>query len=97
MQVDKSVCEVKALYANHLHHTDVKPHPIDNLINYYSSWHKLKKAVAYIIKVKRWLLSKIRKAVIESSMYVSTKDLENAETQIIFMSRLTRLPMKSRH
>lgn len=48
--------------------------PIDKLISYYSDWHKLKRAVAWILKVKEnlWKLKEERKEISKKIMETET-------------------------
>ena len=53
-------------------------HPINQLINHFSEWYKIKKAVAWLLKVKTSLQNKKK---LEKKM--SVEDLEQAEITII--------------
>ena len=63
---------------------------VDMLIEYYSSWHSLKKAVAYILKIKDILLHRVkrRKELIsgdklrESSSVSTQQEDENQDSQV---------------
>ena len=55
-----------------------KEHPLDTLINHFSSWYKLKKMVAWIVKVKLALMKKS-----EGVKHLKVADLETAESIIL--------------
>ena len=60
-------------------------HPIQQLINHFSDWYKLKKAVAWIMKVKSALLKKGEVSAEEKKMCV--EDIKQAEKEIIKFSQ----------
>ncbi len=57
--------------------------PIDKLISYYSDWHKLKRSVAWILKVKEnlWKLKEERKEV-SGKIRETEKDPEKARSKL---------------
>ncbi|CAM4696557.1 unnamed protein product [Leuciscus chuanchicus] len=57
--------------------------PIDKLISYYSDWHKLKRSVAWILKVKEnlWKLKEERKEV-SRKIRETEKDPEKARSKL---------------
>ncbi|XP_035660814.1 uncharacterized protein LOC118405422 [Branchiostoma floridae] len=59
--------------------------PMDALIAHYSSWHRLKKAVAWILKVKEALKQKSSKQRSKTTVNerLSTRDLKTAEAEIV--------------
>ena len=61
------------------HDVDYRCSPIVRLMNHYSSWYRMKKAVAWILKVRE----RLRKYHRGPSTELSVADLDNAETVII--------------
>lgn len=57
--------------------------PIDKLISYYSDWHKLKRSVAWILKVKEnlWKLKEERKEI-SRKIRETEKDPEKARSKL---------------
>ncbi|XP_071948974.1 uncharacterized protein [Antedon mediterranea] len=83
MKEDSRDCEVKASHSTQVN--DIN-HPVCILVEHYSSWHSLKKAVAYILKVKGVLLRKIRGATrshTSGSHRLTVRDLHEAEMLIV--------------
>ena len=63
-------------------------HPVDKLIEYHSSWWKLKKCVAWFMKYKSWLLKRpngLRKPLIVS-------ELKNAERAVLAYVQRSSFP-----
>ena len=61
---------------------------VDKLMSHFSSWYKLKRAVAWILKVRNKLLNKVKARQSNSEMSNSNEtltvnDLLNAETAIL--------------
>jgi len=54
---------------------------LSQLINRHSSWIKLKRAVAWILKLKKWIVSKHHKTSVSKGL--SVQDLQSAELVII--------------
>ena len=54
-------------------------HPMDKLIAHYSSWHKLKRAVAWLLKIKQ----RIKDKVLDGDKRLTTHDLRHSEQAII--------------
>ena len=59
--------------------TNVEPHPLDVLTDYFSSWYKLKRAVAWWMKFISFLQSKKNTPV----PLMTVQDIRNAEVQLI--------------
>ncbi len=59
-EIKEDDMEVKRSVTTNLIHTAESTEPVNKLIQYYSSWYKLKKAVAWILKLKETLMQ-IRK------------------------------------
>ena len=73
-----------AAVVQHKKTNDSSPDPIDRLIEYHSSWKKLKRAVAWIRRTMKVLLSKTRGGQGASEMKELTPaDLEDAERIIV--------------
>ena len=62
------------------HAASVDEQPIDRMFSYYPSWHKLKKAVAWLLRFKS-ILRFGRKHI--STPYLSTKEIREAEVAVI--------------
>ena len=67
---------------------DVINDPTDQLLNYYSDWTKLKRAVAWWIQFKQYLLLKMKKQESEpvkknEHNTLSVEDLSNAEKAVV--------------
>lgn len=60
----------------------VEPSPIQKLIEKYSTWHRLLKAIAWILRIKGWLLAKRKKNPIDMH-YLKTEDLLGAELAVL--------------
>ena len=75
----KATCNIVQIETNV---EEVEPGPLDGtlmrLITYYSDWTKLKRAVAWILAVKRALLKKAKPPT-----YLSTEQLDEAEDEIV--------------
>lgn len=54
--------------------------PIRRFLQYYSSWHKLKKAVAWLMRVKTALLKKDN---VKFSKFLTVKELDEAEKAVL--------------
>ena len=60
------------------------PDPVDVLINHYSSWLRLKRAVAWWLRLKKYLLRKSKsQAVQDESKFLTVTELQGAEEAII--------------
>ena len=57
--------------------------PLNELINYYSDWHKLKRSVAWILKVKEtlWKLKEERKELLQT-IHQTEKDPEKQKSKL---------------
>ncbi len=63
-------------------------HPVDKLIEYHSSWWKLKKSVAWLLKYKGWLL----KRPDQSSKHLTVRELQYAEREILRYVQMSSFP-----
>lgn len=93
-RIDKDDSEVRHATMVHLTNAAENVHTLNKLINHYSSWHRVKRAVAWMIKLKDLLLRRCEKRKetyakqkeqdYESMQTTLTlKDLVQAETEII--------------
>ena len=57
---------------------EITEHPIDSIINYFSSWIKVKKSVAWLLKIKSRLIEKSKKKEV-----LTLKDLVEAEKLLL--------------
>ncbi|KAK0152982.1 hypothetical protein N1851_005349 [Merluccius polli] len=101
---DKDDDEVRHTATVHLTNAAEDVHAVDKLINHYSSWYRLKRAVAWVLKLKDLLLQCCKKKKEQTnvklnkqsdkSMKTSTsftcEDLMQAETEIIKFSQNQR-------
>lgn len=55
--------------------------PTDSLMNYLSSWRKLKMSAAWFLKIKRLLLLLQKRKEIQTALSMSKNAWENAELQ----------------
>ena len=64
---------------------------IDKLLNHFSSWHDLKKAVGWILRVRKYLLQKVkaRKQEAVNDKDTTTKTIMNAKEPVKIVDRLT--------
>ena len=64
---------------------------IDKLLNHFSSWHDLKKAVGWILRVRKYLLQKVkaRKQEAVNDKDTTTKTTMNAKEPVKIVDRLT--------
>ena len=53
--------------------------PLDKLIQYYSSWWKLKRLVAWLLRYRRWLRGRFK----EPNKCLSVEEIKNAEREIL--------------
>ena len=53
--------------------------PLDKLIQYYSSWRKLKRSVAWLLRYRRWLRGRFK----EPNKCLSVEEIKNAEREIL--------------
>lgn len=61
-----------------------KLHPLNKLIDYYSSWDGLKRAVAWLLKLKETLIQmKEKRNELQSTFRKSEKDQTNAKAQMV--------------
>ena len=74
--------------------------PVDKLTNYFSSWYKLKKATAWILKFKAYVMS-CKSKVIRLDKKLTVDDLRTAELALImyeqrqyFGNAIQRMPNK---
>ena len=72
--------EVRRDYVSRSLATRVGEHPLDTLISYHCSWYKLKRAVAWLLRVKARLVRKVRNFV---SSNLTLNELQFAEVEII--------------
>jgi len=72
--------EVRRDYVSRSLATQAGEHPLDTLISYHSSWYKLKRAVAWLLRVKNQLAGKVRNF---DSANLSVNELRFAEVEII--------------
>lgn len=56
---------------------------VQQLLNRYSSWYKLKKAVAWLLRVKTFLLNRVRNEQVVLSHDLSVDEIQQAEIAII--------------
>ena len=88
-QLSKDDPEIKNEATSNLLSVDESRETVHKLIGYYSSWHALKKAVAWILRIKNKLLRKCKetqdKNVVEDQrpMTLRVQDLQEAEDAII--------------
>ena len=67
-----------------VHATETTCEAVDLLIESYSSWYKLKKSVAWILRYKSWLLSKARqKEDTTHALVLHPEELKGAERAIV--------------
>ena len=81
LQQDAEVKREQQVYA-----TDTTPmsDPIDNLIARYSSWYKLKRAVAWVLRVKQLLrMRSLKQTDTLAGKPLSVKELQSAEVAIV--------------
>ena len=65
--------------------SDDEPNALNTLFSHYSSWYQLRKAVAWILRVKTFLLQRIRKGCsnIKPDQPISVDELSSAECAIV--------------
>ncbi|XP_068742045.1 uncharacterized protein [Montipora capricornis] len=84
-QDDLEIKEHKRVYSVQLKNF---AQPDDKVFAYYSSWHKLRRSVAYLLRYKTWLLNKVRSkfgqpiAQVPSGK-VTLTEMKNAEREIL--------------
>ncbi|XP_067030836.1 uncharacterized protein [Acropora muricata] len=84
-QDDLEIKEHKRVYSVQLENL-AQPH--DKVFAYYSSWYKLQRSVAYLLRYKAWLLNKVRSkfgqliAQVPSGK-VTLTEMKNAEREIL--------------
>ena len=61
--------------------SDVEPDPLEKLFEYHSSWYKLKKAVAWLLRFRKFLQSK--KVLKDTGKPLMVSDLDLAESAIL--------------
>lgn len=73
------------LYVALITANDVHENPTDELLQRYSSWYKLKKGVAWVLKIKNYLLDKVKgkEPMGSQKMGLSVETLKEAERAAI--------------
>lgn len=62
--------------------------PTSYLVHYFSSWTRLRKSVAWMLRYKRWLLSRCKKREeLQTQPHLTVEDLNEAELAIIQFSQ----------
>lgn len=76
-ELSKDDKEIRSSARSHAVETKAAEDPIGKLVVHYSSWHRLKKAVAWVLKFKDWMRN--RNVLKE----ICTEDLRNSEIAIV--------------
>ena len=87
IEVAESVCSVLnvPVDANKTRkHVSPNWHPLDKLISHYSSWHRLRKAVAWLLKIKRTIINKKH----DANRQLTVQDMQSSEHEIIKHSQV---------
>ena len=84
-QDDLEIKEHKRVYSMQLKNF---AQPDDKVFAYYSSWHKLRRSVAYLLRYKTWLLNRVRSTFGQPiaqvpSGKVTLTEMKNAEREIL--------------
>ena len=75
VRVDRAV-----VYAHVVNAGDVKPdHPLDQMLDHYSDWYRLKRAVAWLIRVKDALHHKVKKI----KTRLTVQEVKSAEVVLV--------------
>jgi hypothetical protein len=62
--------------------------PLDKLIQYHSSWWKLKRSVAWLLRYRRWLFEKSK----ETNKHLTVGEMQNAEREILRLVQRVSFP-----
>ncbi|XP_068674720.1 uncharacterized protein [Montipora foliosa] len=93
-QDDLEIKEHKRVYSVQLKNF---AQPDDKVFAYYSSWHKLRRSMAYLLRYKTWLLNRVRSkfgqpiAQVPSGK-VTLTEMKNAEREILMSLQRTFFP-----
>ena len=97
-QDDLEIKEHKRVYSVQLKNL---AQPDDKVFAYYSSWYKLQRSVAYLLRYKAWLLNKVRSkfgqpiAQVPSGK-VTLTEMKNAEREILMSLHRKFFPKESK-
>lgn len=80
-EISPKDCEIRSTTVNAVQITSEEVDPITRLIHYYSSWSHLKRAVAWMLRLKGLLLDPSRKK--KQNKRLTVEELASAETIII--------------
>jgi hypothetical protein len=70
----------------------VHAHPLDVLMDHFSDFFRLKRAVAWILRAKFVLLSKVKGKSLHLSPDITPSEMQNAEVEILLHAQLTSFP-----
>lgn len=71
---DPEVKRVKVMLTDRSEASQTEEHPLDKLINHYSDWHRLKRALCWLLRFRR-----SRGKKIDVNDVISTSEMQNAE------------------
>ena len=75
--------EVKKVVSHMIDVREETSHPIDQIIQYFSSWYKVKRIVSWLLKIRSRLREKIAGKQKTTSNEITLEDLNRAETVIM--------------